>query len=155
MFDNSGYAAFANSLSNAGAAFGNALADRQKQQYLSDLVPLAQSGKYGELGAALMSIDPKTGLAFMEKQRQQDEFNKLYPQPPEMSISPAQTGHPPRRPANEPSRRISEQRHHWSGERRQSEHRRERQWRDGHWPDYAGDVPKIRQAGRRHQQPER
>jgi hypothetical protein len=95
MFDNSGYAAFANSLSNAGAAFGNALAERQKQQYLSDLVPLAQAGKYGELGAALMSIDPKTGLAFMEKQRQQDEFNKLYPQPPEMSISPAQTGHPP------------------------------------------------------------
>jgi hypothetical protein len=94
-FDNSGYLAFANSLSSAGAAFGNALAERQKQQYLSDLVPLAQSGRYSELGAKLMEINPQAGLAFMEKQRQQDEFNKLYPQPPEMSVSPAQTGQPP------------------------------------------------------------
>jgi hypothetical protein len=108
MFDNSGYAAFANSLSNAGAAFGNALAERQKQQYLSDLVPLAQSGKYGELGAKLMEINPQAGLAFMEKQRQQDEFNKLYPQPPEMSVSPATTGQPPvGQPMNLPGASLS------------------------------------------------
>jgi hypothetical protein len=89
-YENTGLLAFANALSNAGQTFGNALQERQKQQYLMDLAPMLQSGKYGEAGAALMPYYPEAGMKFIEKQRQTDEFNKLYPQG-NMSVSTAPT----------------------------------------------------------------
>lgn len=87
-YDNTGYLAFANALSNAGATLGNAMVEGRRQQSLSDLAPLLQQGKYGEAGAALMPIDPAKGLALIEKQKQMDEFKTLYPDA-NMAVSPA------------------------------------------------------------------
>ena len=93
-YENTGYLAFANSLSGLGQNIAAGLDKRWQQQTLSSLAPLLEQGKYGEAGSAIMSMDPKTGLALIEKQRQTDEFNKLYPQQPEASVSPAPVGQP-------------------------------------------------------------
>ena len=88
-YENTGLLAFANSLSGLGQNIGTGLEQRYKQQSLADLVPMIQQGKYGEAGAAMMQYYPETALKFLEKQRQTDEFNKLYPQETETSVSPS------------------------------------------------------------------
>lgn len=77
-FENTGALAFANALSNLGANIGQGLQERYKRDAMAAAVPDMQAGNWGSAGAKLMEIDPATGFKLIEKQRQTDEFNKLY-----------------------------------------------------------------------------
>jgi hypothetical protein len=75
MFDNSGYAAFANSLSNAGAAFGNALQERNRRQSLAELGQFAANNDYAGLSKAAFAMgDERLGLSALAMDQEQKKI---------------------------------------------------------------------------------
>jgi hypothetical protein len=76
MFDNSGYAAFANSLSNAGAAFGNALQERNRRQSLAELGKFAANNDYAGLSKAAFAMgDERLGLSALAMDQEQKKIS--------------------------------------------------------------------------------
>jgi hypothetical protein len=74
MFDNSGYRAFAGALSDAGAAFGNALMERNRRQSLAELGEFARNQDYAGLSKAAFAMgDERLGLSALAMAQEQKD----------------------------------------------------------------------------------